>query len=279
MEFFDTPPVRYMGAKWQLSKWIIDQIPPHQTYVEPFCGSAAVFFRKHPSNFEIINDLSGEIINFFKVLREQPDELIRMIELTPFSLSEYRSAWELIEEPIERARRFYVRSLQSFNGDTSTQSGWRRYKPGKARGRSAVAEWCRLDGLRNAVERLKHAQIDNMPALECIKRYDAPDTFFYIDPPYVHSTRESLRHKYRHEMTNDDHKELAALLNNIKGMALVSGYASSLYDELYPGWSVTTKTNTTSGNGVSVEYLWHSPNAQKLSVLPLFSEVIKNERK
>lgn len=269
LTFFDPPPVRYMGAKWQLAKWIISQFPPHTIYCEPFCGSAAIFFRKPRSPIECLNDLNGDLVHFFRTLRSDPDGLIAQIELTPFALEEYELSWERTDDPLERARRFYVRSWQSFSGDTATRSGWRRITS-NSRGTTTTQDWRRLDGLRKAVDLLRHAQIDSIPALDCISKYDTPDTLFYLDPPYVHETRKSVRHQYVHEMTDDDHRALVATLHQVKGMVLLSGYDSDLYRELYPDWTRLSKSNTTNGNSTATEYLWLSPNAVALERLPLF---------
>ncbi len=272
MKFFDVPPVRYMGSKWQLANWIVSKFPPHTRYVEPFCGGASVFFRKSRSEVEVLNDLNGDLVNFFQVLRNCPDELINLIELTPFAVTEYELAWQQSADPLEQARRFYIRSWQSFSGDTRTRSGWRRVSS-SSRDRTAVNDWKRLKGLQMAVDYLRHAQIDNLDAIDCIQRNDAEDTLFYLDPPYVHSTRKSLRHQYLWEMTDDDHYALAQCLHQIKGMAIISGYDSSLYRELYADWYVCTKSNTTNGNGVATEYLWLSPHATQPNNLPLFKEI------
>lgn len=269
LTFFDPPPVRYMGAKWQLAKWIISHFPPHTIYVEPFCGSAAIFFRKERSQIEVLNDLNGDLVHFFHTLRSDPDALINQIELTPFALEEYELSWERTDDPLERARRFYVRSWQSFSGDTSTRSGWRRVLA-TSREMAVTQDWRRLEGLRKAVDLLRYAQIDCIPALDCIQKYDNPNALFYLDPPYVHETRKSMRHKYVHEMTDDDHRALAEVLHQVKGMVLLSGYDSDLYRELYPDWQRLSKSNTTNGNGVATEYLWLSPNAVTLENLPLF---------
>lgn len=270
MDFFDPPPVRYMGSKWQLSEWVISKFPPHDRYVEPFCGSAAVFFRKNRSQVEVLNDLNGDLVNFFKMLRDNSEELINKIELTPFALAEYEEAWTPCDDPLENARRFYVRSWQSFSGDTKVRSGWRRVS-NQSRDRTAAKDWQRLGGLRDAVALLRNAQLDSLDAIDCIRRNDTPDTLFYVDPPYVHSTRKSLRHQYQHEMTDADHVALAECLHQLKGMVILSGYESPLYAELYADWSVSTISNTTNGNGVATEYLWLSPNATDLAKLPLFS--------
>lgn len=274
MEYFDPPPLRYMGAKWQLAKWVTGQFPPHKIYVEPYCGSAAIFFRKQRTEVEVLNDLNKDLVHFFKVLRENPDALINAIELTPFSLDEYQESWEACDEPVERARRFYIRCWQSFSADTVTKSGWRR-STSLTRNTTTTQDWKRLDGLKKAVDLLRCAQIDNLPALDCIRRYDSPDTVFYIDPPYVHATRKSLRHKYIHEMNDADHQLLAQTVSQIEGMAIISGYDSELYRQLYAGWRVETKSNTTNGNSTATEYLWISPNVDRrwAEIQPgLFSE-------
>ena len=262
MNFFDPPPLRYMGAKWQLSKWVSEQFPPHKIYVEPYCGSAAIFFRKQRTEVEVLNDLNKDLVHFFRMLRTAPDALINAIELTPCSVEEYHESWEPAFDPIERARRFYIRCWQSFSSDTVTKSGWRR-STSLSRNSTTAQDWKRLDGLRKAVDLLKCAQIDSLPALDCIQRYDSRNTLFYLDPPYVHATRKSLRHQYIHEMSDADHQLLAQTLHQIEGMAIISGYDCPLYQDLYAGWRMESKSNTTNGNSTPTEYLWISPNTDK----------------
>jgi len=262
--FFDVPPVRYTGSKWQIADWIIDQFPLHDVYVEPYCGSASVFFRKHRSPVETLNDLDGEIINFSQVLRTRPDELVRSIELTPYARAEYEQALEPpVGDPLERARRFYVAAWQSFGGTLIYRSGWRHNL--SAAHRSPVTDtWRRTEGLWDAAYRLKDAQIECLPALRCIQMYDGPDTLFYVDPPYVLEARATgRRRRYRHEMEDEDHRQLAETLRRVEGMVVLSGYRCDLYDELYAGWLRLDKSNTTNGNTSSVESLWISPTAQK----------------
>lgn len=261
--FFDTPALRYIGAKWKLANWIIGQFPPHQCYVEPYCGSAAIFFRKPISPIEVLNDAYGDLINFFRVLREQTDELTNLIELTPFSREEYLLAYELSENPLEQARRFYVRCWQSFGSSAGLKTGWRVQK-NTHRGTRITGEWKRLDGLRYSAERLRDAQIENKPAMEIIEYFDSPTTLYYIDPPYVMKSRsEGSRKRYMHEMTDDDHRQLAAALHAVKGMIVLSGYDSELYRGLYPDWRVVEKSTTTNGNSTAVEFLWISPNTDR----------------
>lgn len=261
--YFGVPLLRYTGAKWKLADWVIAQFPPHDLYCEPYCGSAALFFRKPVSSIEVLNDVYSTLINFFRVLRERPDDLINLIELTPFSREEYLLAYEPTDDPLEAARRFYVLSWQSFGAFAGRKSGW-RFQRNTHRGTGITREWKRLDGLKFAVERLRDAQLENRPALEVIADYDNPTSLFYVDPPYVLFARtEGSRKRYMHEMTDDDHRQLAVVLHDVKGMVVLSGYDSSLYRELYPDWRMLTKTTTTNGNSTAEECLWISPHADQ----------------
>jgi DNA adenine methylase len=272
-DYFDVPLLRYTGAKWQLADWLTEQFPPHYIYVEPFAGSGSVFFRKPVSPIEVLNDLDSEIVNFFRVLRERPNELIIQIDRTPFSFEEYEASYEIAIDPLERARRFYVRCWQAFGNSGVRKTGWRRQLNGK-RGTTITDEWARLDGLYRGAAALKHAQIDQLEAVECIEKYDSPTTFFYCDPPYVLSSRSQgkNRKRYIHEMDDAGHRRLADALHQIKGMAMISGYDSPLYRELYADWRVTSKTTTTNGNSTATEFLWISPACDRAK-LPLFAGV------
>lgn len=272
LKFFDPPPVRYFGSKWQLADWIIGQFPPHVSYVEPFCGGASIFFRKEPSGLEVLNDLNGDVVNFFEVLRRRTDELVREVDLTPFARTEYERSFEPCDDPLERARRFYVRSWQAFgSGGIAKPTGW-RHQLNMNRGTGVAKEWSRLGGLYLGAQRLKAAQIECRDVLEIIERYDTEDTLFYIDPPYVLSARERKYERYVHEFSDDQHRQLANALHQVAGMVLLSGYQCPLYEELYGDWHVSTKTNTTNGNSTSIEYLWSNPNATDLARLPLFAQ-------
>jgi len=270
-----SPPVRYYGGKWRIASWILEQFPPHLTYVEPFCGAANILFRKQPSKIEVINDLNSNIITFFDVLRSRPDDLIHAIQLTPYSRAEHRRAHEDVSDDypdrsLEIARRFYVRSRQSFgSGEGEYSTGWRYESNGK-RGTSVTDEWNSTRNLWIAAERLKSVQIESDDAIRTIERFDTPDTLFYVDPPYPMDTRYSDEHRYAHEMTNSDHRHLAATLRAVEGMVLISSYKSNLYDELYDDWRCIQKDTRTNGNNDATEYLWISPKADDLSRLPLF---------
>lgn len=267
-----SPPVRYPGGKWRIASWIIAQFPPHLTYCEPFCGGASVFFRKQPSYHEVLNDLDGEIVNFFEVLRARPDELERQLRLTPFSRTEYYASFAPSGDPLERARQFYVLTRQGFGG-YARRTGW-RFERNDRRGKKLTEEWNDIDWVHMAAERLKDAMIENDDALKVISRFDDPRTLFYVDPPYLGTSRGRLDH-YRCELAGEeDHVRLADQLLAVQGMVIISGYPSALYDELYKGWTVLETTNPTNGNGTSaIERLWLSPRCVDVRRLPLFEEV------
>ncbi len=222
-----------------------------------------MILRKKPSYHEIYNDLDGEVVNFFRVLRERPAELIRAIEMTPFSREEQRISFLPTEDDLERARRLYVRAWQTHGGGrTQWSSGW-RYDRSLARGSRIIDDWNNLSGLDPIVARLKTIQIENDDAFRVIPRFDDQHTLFYCDPPYLPVTRsERWKDKtYFFEMTSDDHIKLAILLNQVKGMVILSGYDSDLYRDLYKGWTMVSKKARTNYQGYKVECLWISPNA------------------
>lgn len=264
------PALRYFGGKWRLAPWLISQFPAHECYVEPYGGGASVLLQKPPAAIETYNDIWREVVTFFRVLRERPADLIAAIEMTPFSRVELDEALET--QPgdeltdLERARRFYVCSWQARGGPRAAwRSGW-RYERTDSRGKRALDDFNQTDHLWAVVTRLKHVQIECDDALRVIDRFDTPDTLFYCDPPYVHSTRGKWGDRaYHGEMSDGDHRRLAEILHRIQGMALISGYPSALYDELYADWARSETQARTGGiaNGavLATEMLWISPRA------------------
>jgi DNA adenine methylase len=259
------PALRYHGGKFRLAPWIIGHFPPHVCYVEPFAGAASVLLRKPPSTLEVYNDVDGAVVGFFRVLRERTDELLRSLALTPYSRSEVTLAFEPCDDDLEAARRFYIRSWQSRGGPRGQwKTGW-RYQKRDNRGGQCVGDWSNTDHLTTIVERLRSVQFECDDAETVIRRFDAPDTLFYCDPPYLAATRSDSwgRRGYAHELSDDDHRRLADVLHGIRGMALVSGYPSPLYDELYGDWRVATCRSQTDGpiKTERTECLWLSPAA------------------
>ncbi|HBK66248.1 MAG TPA: DNA methyltransferase, partial [Cyanobacteria bacterium UBA11166] len=205
----------WYGGKFNNLNWLLPLLPESTHYCEPFGGSAAVLINKKPSPVETYNDIDGEVVNFFRVLRDNSDELIKAIGLTPFSREELRSAVEesttnLLE--LERARRFFVRARQVRTGLAQTASAgrWAHCKLTSRAGMAgAVSRWLgSVEGLSEIVQRLLRVQIENAPAIEVIQRYDSEETFFYCDPPYPHESRGDSN-AYGYEMTDKDHQELS----------------------------------------------------------------------
>lgn len=243
------PVLRYFGGKWRIAPWVISHFPPHTCYVEPFGGGGSVLLRKEPSPIEVFNDLDREVVHFFRTLRERGDELIRMIALTPYARDELELTYEPVDDPIERARRMFVRSWQGRGGARNQwKAGW-RYQRSDAQRKSSVRDWDEWERLYDVVARLKQIQIERQAATKIIDVYDTPDTLFYCDPPYTAESRAQrwARHAYAHEMTDGDHRALAERLQAVRGMVVISGYPSPLYDEMYGGWE--RRTMTTLGEG------------------------------
>jgi DNA adenine methylase len=270
------PALRYHGSKYSLSGWIIGHFPQHECYVEPFGGGASVLLQKSRSWLEIYNDLDQQVVNFFRVLREQPGDLVRMIELTPYAKVEWDLSYSDTSDSLESARRFYVKSYMNIAGATSQwRSGWRRQKVvtkqnGKKRMTAAPISFMHTDHLYAIANRLRGVQIECDNALAVIERYDSPTALFYLDPPYPSSTRGRWKKTaYAHEMTDEQHCKLAELLHHISGMALVSGYQCELYNHLYADWTRVEKKARVNGAGYATESLWLSPAVAKNN-LPLF---------
>ncbi len=264
------PALRYHGGKWRIAPWIISHFPPHTCYAEPYGGGCSVLLQKKPSYLEVYNDADGEVVSFFQVLRSRTAELIPAIELTPFARAELDLSYEPCEDELERARRFYIRSWQGRGGArTQWRTGW-RFMKSHSRAQRSIDDWKNVDRLAFVVERLREVQIECDDALAIIQRYDAPGTLFYCDPPYLHETRGKWAGKaYMYEMTDEDHVKLHQVLDGIQGMAIVSGYSSELYEELYSGWGMVTREDRTDANTMATECLWISPNAARAK-MPLF---------
>ena len=256
----------WYGGKFSHLDWLLPLLPDCHHYCEPFAGSGAVLINRTPSPVETYNDIDGEVVNFFRALRDHYEELIRAIALTPFSREEYYCAiyggTNEIND-VERARRFYIKARQTRTGlaQTASLGRWANCKDTSRAGMSGVvSRWLGgVDALGEIAQRLLRVQIENRPAADVIHLYDAPKTLFYCDPPYLHDTRGDDK-AYGFEMDEGQHRALAKAANGCKGMMAISGYDHPLMDELFkPGrWFKTLGPDKTihSTKGTRTEVLW-----------------------
>lgn len=274
------PVLRYHGGKWLLAQWIISHFPKHRIYVEPYGGAASVLLQKPRASAELYNDMDGEIVNLFRVLRDpaQAQELERLMRLTPYARAEFDAAYLLAGDPIEQARRLIFRSFAGFGADGVTATWATGFRDNTRKGRTPAHDWMNYPGAVSAMtERLRGVVIDHRPATEVIEKHDTPNTLFYCDPPYCHVTRAGFvkrKHSYRYEMTDDDHRELAEVLREVKGMVVLSGYRCNLYDEeLYGDWRSEERKTMADGARERTEVLWFNDRAWKgLDQQSLFTE-------
>jgi len=254
----------WYGGKYSHLDWLLPLLPEANHYCEPFGGSAAVLINRLPSPIETYNDIHGEVVTFFRVLREQKDALIEAIGLTPFSRSEFEAAISPPAENIselERARRFYILARQVRTGlaQKASSGRWAHCRLTSRAGMAgAVSRWLgAVEDLSLIAQRLLRVQIENAPAIEVIQRYDTEETLFYCDPPYPHDSRGDAN-AYANEMTDAQHRELAEVLHSVQGKVAISGYDGNLMAQLYGDWRrVESKEKIThSVKTLRQEVLW-----------------------
>ena len=247
--------LNYPGSKWGMAAEIISMMPSHRSYLEPFFGSGAVLFSKPPSAIETVNDIDGDIVNFFTVLREQSEELSRLIALTPYARSVYDDAHSNRgTDPLDRAYRFAIRNKMGYGIKTYSKTGFKIDVAGRE-GCYASLGWLNMpEKITQMCKRLKHVQIENRPAVELIRRFNFENVLIYADPPYLMSTRGGKQ--YRHEMTEQDHWELLVALRQHKGPVILSGYPSAMYDGELKGWDRVEKKAYNQNAEPETEVLW-----------------------
>jgi DNA adenine methylase len=291
------PALRYHGGKWRLAPWLLDFFPPHRVYAEPFGGGASVLLQKTRSYSEVYNDLDSEVVNVFRVLRdpERAARLTELLELTPYAREEFVEAYTPAEDEIEQARRTIVKSFMGygsaaihrvthtaasagFNTRISTtgfrscedrnpnrpipNTGYRSNANNS--GTTPAHDWMHFPvEIHKFCERLQGVVIENRPAADLIAKLDRADCLFYCDPPYPMSTRDPGA-DYAHEMSDEDHRALAAQLHQAAAMVVISGYHCALYDdELYADWDRRERDHVAQGAKPSVECVWINPAAQR----------------
>lgn len=263
------PAIRYHGGKFRLASWIIPQMPEHICYVEPFGGAAGVLLQKPRSYAEVYNDLDGEVVNLFRVLRdpEMNQRLRDACALTPYSRDEFCAAREVVTESVERARRMVVRACMGFGSASGIggNSGFR--SDSKRKYATAAHLWEHYpENLSAVCQRLQGVIIENKDALAVMRAHDAKTTLHYIDPPYVPETRVQGNRYYNHEMTVEGHEQLLAVARTMTGMVMISGYDTDVYNDMLVGWQKMEKSSRISagrGTKVRTECLWSNPAAQQ----------------
>jgi DNA adenine methylase len=276
------PLLRYLGSKWRLAPWLIGQFPPHEIYVEPFGGAAAVLLRKERVRTEVYNDVDSELVNLFRVLRDESGaaaRLLRAVALTPYARDEYVASFERAECPIERARRLVVR-LHMGHGTRGTRTDRAAgFRSDGTSGTTRVAgEWAEFPlALRAIIDRLRGVQIENKCALDLLDYWSSPRALIYLDPPYLPETRSCKArqregfHTYRHELTVEQHVELLDRACASSAMVAISGYAAPLYEERLTDWLKVETAARAHRNLERTEVLWLNPAAVRARLVgPLF---------
>lgn len=265
------PILRYHGGKWKLAPWIIEHFPAHRLYTEAFGGAASVLMQKARAFGEFYNDLDGEIVNVFRVLRNptQARELEHLIALTPHSRQEWEEACLPSGDAVEQARRTITRSFMSYATDALSGENTGFRGGAKCLRERPAQSWATFHKCIEAFcSRLSGVTIENLAAVPFLQQYDSSEALHYVDPPYVPSTRAQggRMHGYKFEMSEEQHRELSEVLHSLKGMVIVSGYSCELYDdELFADWWYVERKAFADGAEPRTEVLWlNDACAQKL---------------
>lgn len=267
------PLLRWHGGKWLLAPWIIEHMPPHRVYTEAYGGAFSVGLRKPRAYAEIYNDLDGEVVNLFRVLRDPraAEHLRQAIVLTPFSRVEFNQAYSPARSRVERARRLIVRSFMGFGSDGACGQYRTGFRPdSKKSGTTPAHDWANWPEVVPAiVARLRGVVIEQEPAIKLLLRHDKPEALHFIDPPYHPDTRarghvsrrgQRVKH-YNHEMTAEDHAELLQVVQGLAGMVMLCGYPHPLYDQALAGWQRIERAAMADGARARTECLWFNPAA------------------
>lgn len=251
--------IKYHGGKAKLADWIVSLMPSHSVYVEPFGGGASVLLSKPSAKSEVYNDLDGEIVNLFRIVRERGDELAHLCNMTPFARDEMELAYEKSECPMERARRFMVRADMAITTTSiNEKSGFRTAINSNDYSAQFLTWFKRPESILNIRHRLARVAIENTDAFKLIDRFDRPHTLFYLDPPYYNSTRgkKSIRIGYNHNLSNEDHERLLARIKKTESKVMISGYENELYNTELKDWHMCHHKSYDDACKIRKEVLW-----------------------
>lgn len=258
--------LKYPGSKWNLVPKILERIPEHHTYVEPFFGSGAVLFSKAHSDIEMINDMDHNVCNLFECIKNDSPRLARMIMSTPYSREVYDKAYEEQgSDPFDLALQFITRCWQGYGFRTNDYKvGWKNDVQGRER-MYALWDWYRLpEKIIEVAERLRTVQIENRPAIEVIERFNFDNVFMYLDPPYVLGTRTAKQ--YKHEMTDQDHEQLLRILLKSNANIMISGYETELYNDYLQRWNKSNFNACAEFGLARTETIWFNYDVGQITL-------------
>lgn len=235
------PPFPYCGAKQTLARAIVDLMRvEHRHYVEPFAGSLAVLLAKPRVSLETVNDVDGRVMQFWRVLRERGDELAAACALTPHSRAEFEAASAPCTDPVEAARRTWVRLTQSFGGTLRDSAGWRHYQSVSAQSSTSMSRVLAgyVERMGPVMDRISGVSLECRSGVDVVRDYGrSADTLLYLDPPYVGQARSSKASAYAHEMWSmAAHEELLEAVTAARAAVLISGYDHPLYRRVLADW-------------------------------------------
>lgn len=254
------PPLKYNGSKFRLAPWILSHFPEHVTYVSVFGGGASDLLLKKKSRYEFYNDLDNEVFNFFQMLRLHGEILINLIQNTPYHRKELELCNEFSDDPIECARRFYVRCWQARANNLKQKSGWRVVVNNLTGGHIPASTFNRAEELFAVRDRLKEVHFECLDYREVLKKYDNNETLFYLDPPYLGKTRNNKKYYTKELMSDDEHEELCWAIKDLKGYVVLSGYDNAIYNSVLD-WEKKSILTSDMALNEKQEVLWINPKA------------------
>lgn len=270
--------IKYPGSKWKIAPQLVELIPAHHSYVEPFFGSGAVLFNKPVSDIETVNDLDSDVVNLFRCIQKDSERLARLVMTTPFSREEYERQFDgctstLYASNFQRAAGFLIKCWQGHGFRTNGYKvGWKNDVVGREKA-YALWNWYRLpDWIIDITERLRKVQIENRPALEVIERFNYSQVFMYLDPPYMLGTRSGKQ--YMHEMTDAEHEELLQMILQSRAKIMISGYETDMYNDYLSGWEKKQFSSCAEHGKPRVETVWMNYKADLQMNFGDFPEVM-----
>lgn len=270
--------IKYPGSKWNIAPKLVELIPEHHSYVEPFFGSGAVLFNKPVSDIETVNDLDSDVVNLFRCIQKDSERLARLVMTTPFSREEYERQFDgctstLYASNFQRAAGFLIKCWQGHGFRTNGYKvGWKNDVVGREKA-YALWNWYRLpDWIIDITERLRKVQIENRPALEVIERFNYSQVFMYLDPPYMLGTRSGKQ--YMHEMTDAEHEELLQMILQSRAKIMISGYETDMYNDYLSGWEKRQFSSCAEHGKPRIETVWMNYKADLQMNFGDFPEVM-----